>query len=117
MIQISVTQKEKPFILKISGRLDALTAANFEASVKESIVENNNNCPFFDVENLEYISSAGLRVFLMLINEYETTNEKIGIISPNEMVTEVFDISGIVDFVLVFDSVSEAVSKFLETEK
>lgn len=109
MIQISVTQKENPLILKLSGRLDALTASNFETSVKEHLKESDH-CPVFDVENLEYISSAGLRVFLLLINEYESVNKKIGIISPNEMVTEVFEISGIKDYVNVFDSVSEAVS-------
>ncbi|MCK9322042.1 MAG: STAS domain-containing protein [Bacteroidales bacterium] len=109
MIQISVTQKENPLILKLSGRLDALTASTFETSVKE-LLSGHSNCPVFDVENLEYISSAGLRVFLLLINEYESVNKKIGIISPNEMVTEVFEISGIKDYVNVFDSVSEAVS-------
>lgn len=111
MIQISVIRKENPLIFKLSGRLDALTAGNFETSVKEYLIEPSN-CPVFDVEDLEYISSAGLRVFLLLINEYESVNKKIGIISPNEMVAEVFEISGIRDFVNVFDSVSEAVSSF-----
>ncbi len=113
MIQISVTRKENPLILKVSGRLDALTAGNFETSVREHLIENSN-CPVFDVENLEYISSAGLRVFLLLINEYESVNKKIGIIAPNEMVTEVFEISGIKDFVHVFASVDEAISFFAQ---
>jgi anti-anti-sigma factor len=113
MIQISVTQKETPLILKLSGRLDALTAGNFETSVREYLI-GDSNCPVFDVENLEYISSAGLRVFLLLINEYESVNKKIGIIAPNEMVSEVFEISGIKDFVHVFESVNEAVSFFAQ---
>ncbi|MBZ0243191.1 MAG: STAS domain-containing protein [Bacteroidales bacterium] len=111
MFQISVTQKENPLIIKLSGRLDALTATDFNASVKEQLA-GNANCPVFDVENLDYISSAGLRVFLLFINDYEEVNKKIGIIAPNEMVTEVFEISGIKDFVLVFDSVKEAVTFF-----
>ncbi|MFA6770005.1 MAG: STAS domain-containing protein [Bacteroidales bacterium] len=111
MIQISITRKETPLILKLSGRLDALTADNFATSIKEYLIENDN-CPIFDVENLEYISSAGLRIFLLLINEFEEVNKKIGIISPNEMVSEVFEISGIKDFINVFDSVNDAVSFF-----
>ncbi len=111
MIQISVTRKETPLIIKLSGRLDALTAGNFEASVEEYLTETSN-CPVFDVESLEYISSAGLRVFLLLIKQYESVNKRIGIISPNEMVSEVFEISGIKNFVKVFDSVDETISFF-----
>jgi anti-anti-sigma regulatory factor len=34
---------------------------------------------FFDLEKLSYISSAGIRVFLLLINKLEASKKKIGI--------------------------------------
>ena len=110
MIQITVTQKENPLIIKIEGRLDALTAIECEAAIRKQITEHYTNSLFFEVANLDYISSAGLRIFLLLINEYESAERKIGIIAPNEMVSEVFEISGIIDFVDVFETIDAAVS-------
>ncbi len=112
MIQVTVTQKENPLIIRLEGRLDALTASECEATIRKHITEHYTNNLFFEVENLEYISSAGLRIFLLLINEYELANRKIGIIAPNEMVSEVFEISGIIDFVDVFETIDAAVSSF-----
>ncbi|NLA62251.1 MAG: STAS domain-containing protein [Bacteroidales bacterium] len=112
MIQVSVTQKENPLIIKLEGRLDALTASDCEVAIREHIKDFYTNSLYFEVANLEYISSAGLRIFLLLINEYESTDRKIGIIAPNEMVLEVFEISGIIDFVDVFESESKAISSF-----
>ena len=83
MIQVTLTQKENPLILKLEGRLDALTASDCEVAIRKHITEHYTNSLYFEVANLEYISSAGLRIFLLLINEYELANRKIGIIAPN----------------------------------
>ena len=110
MIQVTVTQKENPLIIRLEGRLDALTASECEATIRKHITEHYTNNLFFEVENLEYISSAGLRIFLLLINEYESEERKIGIISPNDMVSEVFEISGIIYFVDIFEYANSAIA-------
>lgn len=113
MITISTLREKDPIILKIVGRLDALNANNFEKSTRELLTQYSCNA-VFELSDLDYISSAGIRVFLLLINELESANKKIALISPSEMVAEIFEMSGLYDFVRVFDSVDGAVS-FFET--
>ena len=80
--------------ISVSGRLDTVTAPELEKIAKESI--NNINELVIDFKELEYISSAGLRVVLMM----QKTMSKFGtmvIKNANTMVKEVFEITGFSD--------------------
>lgn len=48
--------------VSLSGRLDALTAPQFDEAISKSLDDSLD--VVFDLEELEYVSSAGLRVFL-----------------------------------------------------
>lgn len=82
--------------LKITGRLDTATApelekaiATLEADVKELVL---------DFAELEYISSAGLRVVLAAQKKMNTQGSMV-IMNANESVMEVFEITGFADIV------------------
>ncbi len=76
--------------IKIEGRLDTNSAPELEKKVKDlSKVKKL----IFDIENLKYISSAGLRVLLTCQKEMENKGE-MKIINTNEEVKEIFDITG-----------------------
>ncbi len=63
----------------------------------------------FDVSELDYISSAGLRVFMLAYNACSANDKKLCLISPNEMVAEVFEISGLNDMIPFYETIEEAV--------
>ena len=78
--------------LAISGRLDTTTAPELEAVIE-------NDCSgverlYLDLSELEYISSAGLRVFIKAQKMMNDQGEMI-IHGANETVTEIFDITGL----------------------
>ena len=83
--------------IAIEGRIDASNAALTE----EKIFDIKNNHPqkhtVIDADNLEYISSAGLRVILKLRKE----EPKLAIINVAADVYEVFDMTGFTDMVTV----------------
>lgn len=83
--------------LALSGRLDTSTAPELEASLSAILP---TTALVFDLANLEYISSAGLRVVLKTQKEM---NKKGGmkLIHVPETVMEVFDITGFVDFLTI----------------
>lgn len=85
--------------LALSGRLDTSTAPELEASLS-AILPTTTTALVFDLANLEYISSAGLRVVLKTQKEM---NKKGGmkLIHVPETVMEVFDITGFVDFLTI----------------
>ena len=83
--------------IAIHGRIDASNAAEAEEKVFSVKHANPGKHVVVDAENLEYISSAGLRVILKLRKE----EPKLAIINVAADVYEVFDMTGFTDMVTV----------------
>jgi anti-sigma B factor antagonist len=79
--------------LKVEGRLDTNTSPELEEQLKLDGVTAIR----FDFSGLEYISSAGLRVFLTAQKKLMPSGGKVVLRSPNSMVRSVLDITGCAD--------------------
>lgn len=81
--------------IALEGRLDTATSPELEKYMEECIDEIKDLV--LDFENLEYISSAGLRVILKI---YKNMSKKgsMKLVKVNETVAEVLDITGFTDF-------------------
>ena len=84
--------------IALEGRLDTLTAPELDAVLNQSMPEAESLT--LDFSKLEYISSAGLRA---LLNAHKEMSSKGGmkIINVNEIVQEVFDVTGFVDILTI----------------
>ena len=80
--------------IALEGRLDTTTAPDLEKELKDSIDAATELTLNF--AKLDYISSAGLRVLLFA---HKTMAKKGGmkVVNANEMVKEVFDVTGFAD--------------------
>jgi len=80
----------------ISGRIDTLTAGDLEEQLLPLITET---CPsiILNCENVDYISSTGLRVFILADKKTQSFNGITTIAGLNEFLKEVFDVSGLTD--------------------
>ncbi len=77
----------------VNGRLDTNTAPQLQDELKlEGVTELD-----FDLSDLEYMSSAGLRVLLSAQKAMMGVGGKMTIRNPNAMVKDVFDITGCSD--------------------
>ena len=79
--------------LEITGRLDATTAPNLETVVNELSTDTKELV--IDMSELEYISSAGIRI---LLGAYKKMNQNQGIMRierAKDMVCEVFEMTGL----------------------
>ena len=83
--------------IAIEGRIDASNAALAEEKIFSIKGENPGKHTVIDADNLEYISSAGLRVILRLRKE----EPQLAIINVAPAVYEVFDMTGFTDMVTV----------------
>jgi len=94
-MKIEKTQNEKKLVVALSGRLDTMTAPQLEDELKKSLDDISELV--IDLGALEYISSAGLRV---LLSAYKTMRSKgsMKITNANEIVQEVFEVTGFSDF-------------------
>ncbi|MBR0162487.1 MAG: STAS domain-containing protein [Oscillospiraceae bacterium] len=80
--------------IALEGRLDTTTAPDLEAELKASL--DSADSLIFDLDKLEYISSAGLRV---LLSAQKIMSKKGGmkVTHVNEIVQEVFEVTGFSD--------------------
>ena len=79
----------------LSGRLDTVTAPQLEAELEKIL--SDSDALVLDMANLEYISSAGLRVILKA-QKAMNTKGTMKVSHVGESVMEVFDITGFSDF-------------------
>lgn len=98
-------------ILDLKGELDAHTASELEAALQKC-QDDAHVLIVVNGENLQYISSAGLGVFMAYIEEVRSEGGDIKIAALQPKVYNVFDLLG---FPMLFDIVNteeEAVHKF-----
>ncbi len=84
--------------LVVSGRLDTQTAPELEKEI-DSIISGINEL-VFDMTNLEYISSAGLRVILKA-QKIMNSKGSMKLTGVNDSIMEVFDITGFLDILTI----------------
>ena len=109
-MEIELSNEKEFLIFKISGRLDTTTSDQLEREINDHIDQKINNV-ILDFKNLNYISSAGLRVVLMLA---KTMNEKKGkffLTALNQEVYQVFEISGFLNILTVKATIQEAIGE------
>ena len=96
--------------LKIKGRLDADSAPEAEKAVKD-IIAGDKTKLLFDMSELDYTSSAGLRVILMSVKELRQKEGKIVLCSLNEYVHEVFEVSNFASIIPITKSIEDGIEQ------
>lgn len=96
-------------IIDISGHLDAYTANELEQALYD-VIQQDNFKIIVNFSKLEYISSAGLGVFMAFIEEVRNKDGDIKLAAMNSKVFSVFDLLG---FPMLFD-INEDETKLIE---
>ena len=94
MLNINKTQKDSTLTLALEGRLDTVTSPELDEVVKEAL--DGVTELVFDFSELQYISSAGLRVLLGLAQVMEKQGD-MKVINPGDAVMDVFSVTGFDD--------------------
>jgi anti-sigma B factor antagonist len=89
-MQIEKTLDDGKLTLKVQGRLDTNTSPDLEAALSFEGVREVT----FDFSELEYISSAGLRILMKAQKAMMAAGGKMLVASPNVTVKSILDITG-----------------------
>ena len=89
---------QKSVTLIVSGRLDTQTAPELEKELDAALPGTEELV--FDMSNLEYVSSAGLRVILKA-QKAMNTQGSMKLTGVNDSIMEVFDITGFLDILTI----------------
>ena len=90
--------EDKKMTLKLSGRLDTTTSPDLDATINEQV--DSIDELYLDFTDLEYISSAGLRV---LLSAQKKMGKKGGmtLTGVQDTVMEVFEVTGFADILTI----------------
>ena len=97
-MKIEKILNDKALTVKLEGRLDTTTSPELESDLKKSL--DGITDLVFDFENLEYISSAGLRVLLAtqkIMNKQGTMK----VTNVCETIMEIFEVTGFSDILTI----------------
>lgn len=109
-MEIIETKQDEILIFKLKGRLDSKTSPDFEKKIFDAI-EDGSNSMIVNFEELDYISSAGLRVVLKATKNLKRSDGSFVLCSMKDYVKEVFEISGFDTFLPIVSTMDEALSQ------
>ena len=110
-MEMTTHSTNKIKVLCLNGDLNANTSAEVETRLNQLIMGGNNKL-VVNLDELNYISSAGLRVFLMANKLIKKKDGSLRLCCLNNTVKEVFEISGFHLIFSIFNSEEEALLDF-----
>ena len=110
-MDIQEERKGEVVVLNIHGRLDSTNYVELENTISK-LIDKNEKKILVDCKYLDYVSSSGLRVFLMGLKKMNTIQGKFLICSLQDSIKEIFDISGFTGIFSLYDSQGEALHNF-----
>jgi anti-sigma B factor antagonist len=96
-MDINVTNENGQYIFKLAGMIDSTAAPYFQDAVTKAADETYEKGGFnavFDMADVAFISSAGLRVLLMARKMADRQNGTIAVTNVKRSIREVFDMTG-----------------------
>ncbi len=110
-MDIKTTKLNDVEIVFLNGELDTTTSSEAETHLNELRASGSAKI-VLNFKELDFISSAGLRVLLATAQELKNAGGELRVCNLNEDVQEVFDISGFSTLLNVFENEEGAVEGF-----
>ncbi|MEM9618020.1 MAG: STAS domain-containing protein [Pseudomonadota bacterium] len=106
-MKIEHFQKKGVDVLAVSGRIDATTSPDFEGRLME-VASAADGGVVLDFDQIDYVSSAGLRVLLVGVRALGGASHKLVVARPSDNVKEVITLTGFHKLLTICNSMDEA---------
>jgi len=98
MLNITKNANDKELVIALEGRLDTMTAPDLEKELKDDL--EGVESLVFDFEQLQYISSAGLRILLSAQKQMNKQGTMV-VKNSSEEIMEIFEVTGFSDILTI----------------
>lgn len=102
MLKIEKTETDKHVVLKLEGEVDASNSVELDLAIQQLMAENVKKI-MIDGSSLEYISSAGLGVFMSYLEDFQNGDVRFVIFGLSGKVKDVFHILGLDQLLTIED--------------
>lgn len=108
-MEVKIDRENETLIASVAGRIDGVTAREFEDKIKSAIKEDDGTV-IIDMDAVSYVSSAGLRAILLIAKELQRRDAKFALCSLADPIYEIFSISGFNKIIKIHASRAEALT-------
>jgi anti-sigma B factor antagonist len=110
-MEVTQTQQNGIIILGLKGRLDSNASDDFEKKLL-GLIQTGATKLVLDFKELDYISSAGLRVFVKATKELKRNNGRLSFCSLKDHILEIFKVLGFVSVFPIYATLEESLLTF-----
>lgn len=110
-MELKETNEGDVAVLAPVGRIDSSNAKQFEEALLGRLTTTEGGV-LVDLSELQYISSAGLRVVLLAAKQQQQKGRKFALCSPSPEILEVFEVSGFNKIIDIHQQKNDALAKF-----
>lgn len=110
-MNIDTRNQEDIMVISLKGRLDTDAASETQTRLLE-LLDDGRDKILIDLMTMDYISSVGLRVLLVIAKKLSQKGSALRVCHLNDTVRNVFEISGFEKLIRVFDNEQEAMHDF-----
>lgn len=102
-MNIETCRNNSSLRIKIDGRVDTITSPMMEENLKNNLNDDISEL-VFDFHNVEYISSAGIRV-IMSADKIMSRQGTMKLINVNEEIEEIFEMTGLSEILIIENNI------------
>ncbi|MCX6271581.1 MAG: STAS domain-containing protein [Bacteroidetes bacterium] len=110
-MKLSEQKHGQVMVISIAGRLDTTNFQELESRLVQ-LIDQGEKFLVINCENLEYISSSGLRVFLFTLKKVGQQKGKMALCGLNSNISEIFTIAGFSSYFNLAKDEAEAMTFF-----
>lgn len=108
-MDIEPTELDKAVLLKVTGRMDAENAHEFEEACQHWIAHGAKHL-IADLDGLQYVSSMGLRCFLAVAQKLQSSSGSLILCSLHGLPRQVFEMTRLIGLFPVFETTDQALA-------
>lgn len=113
MLEIMQIKDKAYTTITLKGEVDASNSVELDAAIQNAVQSGSKNI-LVDGNSLEYISSAGLGVFMSYLEDFQESNINFVIFGLSEKVQNVFHILGLDQLIRLVNNRQEALAIIYE---
>lgn len=110
-MKVTIQTKNNIVYITIQGSIDSNTAGELQSHILEKL--GSFNRVIMDLTAVDFLSSAGLRVLLMLYRQLSTNGGKVLLVNVSDEICDIMSMTGFINFFELFGSIDEAEKQFI----
>ncbi len=110
-VEIKIFDREQTRVITVIGSIDSLTAPEITRFMLDQISQQWSNL-ILDLSQVDFMSSAGLRMILMVLKECRQLGGDLRLVGPKPGIERVLQITSFTSLLKIYPNLKEAVNSF-----